>query len=94
MVIPDRIVAAAAALLVVLALAPAAVALHDHDAGGQAAGHADCDACHLRQVAAVETGGTLALSAPDLVADANVSTPSAGELTSDTGINPSRAPPA
>ena len=85
-------VAAAAALLVVLASVGSA--LHEHDADVQAAGHADCDACHLRHLAGVEAAGAPAPAAPDPVAAAVVSvSPDAGR-PAELGIAPTRGPPA
>ena len=83
-----------AALFMVLALAPAGIALHEHDADTQAAGHADCDACHFRHLSGVETDGTPAPSAPDLVAHAVVSAHPNGERAMALGIRPTRGPPA
>ena len=87
-------VAMAAALLMVLALAPAGIALHEHDADAQSAAHADCDACHFRHVSGVETDGTPAPSAPDLVAHAVVSADPDGERAAALGILATRGPPA
>ena len=91
-----RFAATAVTLLAVLALAPAASALHDHDHGAdaRAAGHADCEACHLRHVTAVEAAGAPSAPAPDLVADTIGPAPPEGERTTCTGIRPSRGPPA
>ena len=89
-----RTAAGAAALLVVLALASVGVALHEHDADVQSAGHADCDACHFRHLSGVETDGTPAPSAPDFVAYAIASADPDGERGLALGIRPTRGPPA
>ena len=89
-----RFVVTAVTFLAVLALAPAAGALHDHDADARPAGHADCDACHLRHVSAVEAAGAPASLAPDPVADTIASAPLEGERAAYVGIHPSRGPPA
>lgn len=86
--------AAAAALLLVLALVPAGVALHEHDADLQGADHAHCGACCFRHLPGVETGGAPVASAPDRVAGAVVSAPPAGERAADPGVGPTRGPPA
>ena len=83
-----------AALLVVLALASVGVALHEHDTDVQAADHADCDACHFRHLPGVETYGTPAMPAPDLVALAAVSAHPDGERAAALGILATRGPPA
>ena len=84
----------AAALLLVLALAPVGIALHEHGADMQSAGHADCDACHFRHLSGVETDDTPAATAPDLVACAVVSADPDGERGVALGIRPTRGPPA
>ncbi len=89
-----RTAALAAALLVVLALASVGVALHEHDADVQPAGHADCDACHFRHLSGIATDGTPASSEPDLVAYALVSAHPDGERGIALGIRPTRGPPA
>lgn len=89
-----RAAATAAALLIVLALAPAGIALHEHDADLQAADHAQCGACCFRHLPGVETDGAPVTSAPDLVAGAVVTDPPAGERTADPGVGPTRGPPA
>ncbi|MCY4636193.1 MAG: hypothetical protein OXG04_17070 [Acidobacteria bacterium] len=89
-----RPAAMGAALLLVLALASVGVALHEHDADVQSAGHADCDACHFRHLSGVATDGTPAPSAPDLVAHAIVSADPDGERGMALGIRPTRGPPA
>ena len=90
---PSKLAAAmAAALLLVLALAPVGVALHEHAADVQA-GHADCDACHFRHLSGIATDGTPASSAPDLVAHAVVSAHPDGERGIALGIRPTRGPP-
>ena len=89
-----RTVAMAAALLTVLALAPAGIALHEHDADVQTAGDADCDACHFRHLSGIATDGTPAPSAPDLVAHAVGAADPDGERGIALGIRPTRGPPA
>ena len=81
-------------VLAVVALATLGVALHEHDAGVQVAGHADCDACHFRHVSGIAPDGTPAPSAPDLVAHAVVSARPGGERAAALGIRPTRGPPA
>lgn len=83
-----------AALLMVLALASAGVALHEHDTDVQAADHADCDACHFRHLPGVETDGTPAPAAPEPIAHAVVSVHADGERAAALGIRPTRGPPA
>ncbi len=83
-----------AALLVVLALVPLGVAFHEHDADAQAAGHADCDACHFRHMSGVEADGAPAPFPVDLVAHAVVTVHSDGERAAALGIRPTRGPPA
>ena len=90
----NRMTAMGAALLVVLALASAGVALHEHDVDVQSAAHADCDACHFRHVPVVETDGAPAPSAPALVAHAVVSAAPDGERAAALGILATRGPPA
>ena len=85
------------ALLIVLAVASLAtlgVALHEHDVGVPAAGHVDCEACHLRHLSGVAPDGTPAPSAPDLVAHAVAPTHLDGELGRAPSIHPTRGPPA
>ena len=89
-----RIAATGAALLMVLALASVGIALHEHDADVQAAGHGDCDACHFRHLSGIATDGPPASSAPDLVAHAVVSAHPEGERGIALGIRPTRGPPA
>ncbi len=86
--------AAATALFIVLALAPAGIALHEHDADLQAADHAYCGACCLLHLPGVETGGAPVTSVPDLVAGAVVAALPAGERAADPGVGPTRGPPA
>ena len=81
-------------VLAVVALATLGVALHEHDAGVQVAGHADCDACHFRHVSGIAPDGTPAPSAPDLVGHAVVTARPDGERGATLGIRPTRAPPA
>ncbi len=83
----------AAALLTVLALVPAGLALHKHEADVQAAGHADCDACHLRHLSAIVTGGAPAPPAPGLVTHAVAPPAPNGERGTPIGICPTRGPP-
>ena len=92
MVWSKRAAAWAVALLLVLALAPAGLVLHEHEA--QAADHADCDACHFRHLSGVESDGAPASSAPDLVARAVVPAVADGERGAALGIRPTRGPPA
>lgn len=89
-----RMAAMGAALFVVLALASVGVGLHEHDADVQSAGHADCDACHFRHASVIETDGTPAPSAPDLVAHGVVSADPDGERAAALGILATRGPPA
>ncbi len=84
----------AAALLIVLALVPAGLALHEHEADVQAAGHADCDACHFRHLSGIVTDAAPAPSAPDLVAAAVGSRAADRERGTAIGICPTRGPPA
>ena len=81
-------------VLAVVALAMSGAALHEHDAGVQTAGHADCDACHFRHLSGIAADGTPAPSAPDLVAHAVVSARPNGERAAALGIRPTRGPPA
>ena len=90
MVPSRRAVAMAAVLLIVLALVPAGLALHEHEA----AGHADCDACHFRHLSGIVTHGAPGPSAPDLVAHAIGSPAPHGERGTAIGICPTRGPPA
>ena len=80
--------------LAVVALATLGVALHEHDAGAQTAGYADCDACHFRHLSGIVADGTPAPSAPDLVAHAVVSARPGGERAAALGLRPTRGPPA
>ena len=89
-----RLAARGTALLMVLALASVGIALHEHDADVQAAGHADCDACHFRHLPGVETDARPAPAAPDPVAHAVVSAHADGERTVALGVRPTRGPPA
>ena len=88
-----RWIAAIAALLL-MALAPFGVPLHEHDGDPQTDGHTDCDACLFRHLSVITTDGAPAPTAPDLVAHAFVSAPAAGNLHVAFGIRPTRAPPA
>ena len=94
MVSLKRMVVMAAALLVVLALAPLGVAVHEHDAGRADRRLRDCDACHFRHLSGIVADGTPAPSAPDLVAYAVVSARPGGERAAALGIRPTRGPPA
>ncbi len=87
-----RTLALAAVLLV--ALVPAGLALHEHEADGQRAGHADCDGCHFRHLSGIVTDGAPASSAPGLVAHAIGTPTSDGERCAAVGIHPTRGPPA
>ena len=84
----------AAALLVVIALATLGAALHEHDAGVQTAGHADCDACHFRHLSGIASDGTPAPAAPALVAHAIAPARPDGERPAALGIVLTRGPPA
>ena len=94
MALSRRTAAVAAVLLIVLALAPAGLALHEHEADVQAAGHAECDACHFRHLSGIVTDGAPASSAPDLVAHPVGSPAPDGERGVALGICPTRGPPA
>ena len=86
-----------AALLVgfaVIALAAAGAALHEHDAGVPAAGHADCDACHFRHLSGIAPDGTPAPARPALVAHAVLPVPPDGERAAALGVLLTRGPPA
>ena len=87
-------VAMGAALFMLLALASVSVALHEHDADVQSAGHAGCNVCHFRHLSGIATDGTPAPSAPDLVAHPVVSAHPDGERGMALGIRPTRGPPA
>ncbi|MYN66571.1 MAG: hypothetical protein F4X11_16325 [Acidobacteria bacterium] len=89
---PSRWIAAIAAVLL-MALAPFGVALHEHGADPQTDGHTDCDACLFRHLSVITADGAPAPTAPNLVAHAVVSTPAAGNLHVAFGIRPTRAPP-
>ena len=91
-VLSKQTVAVAAALL--MAVAWVGGALLEHDADVQPAGHADCDACHIRHLSVVETDGMPAPSGLDLVAHTVASTRPARELGMALGIHPTRGPPA
>ena len=84
----------AAALLIVLALVPAGLALHEHEADVQAAAHADCDACHFRHLSGIVTDGAPAPPAPGLVAHAVRPAAPNAERDRPIGICPTRGPPA
>ncbi|MYD69997.1 MAG: hypothetical protein F4W89_04510 [Acidobacteria bacterium] len=84
--------AIAAALLMVLA--PVGLALHEHDAGSEHDGHADCDACHFRVLSVIAADGAPAPIAPELVAHTVVPAPAAGRLHLALGLRPTRGPPA
>ncbi len=92
MVLSKQTVAVAVALLMVLAWV--GCAFEEPDAGLQSAGHADCDACHFRNLSVVETDGAPAPSELDPVADAVAATRAHGELGMALGIHPTRGPPA
>ena len=89
-----RMAAPAAALLVMLALAPLGVVLHEHDADAQAAGHAGCDACHFRHLSGVPTDGAPAPARPTLVAHDVAPAPPGGERAAVLGTLLTRGPPA
>ena len=92
MLSPKRTAAWVVVLLLLLALAPAGIVLHEHDV--RAADHADCDACHFRHLSGVESDGAPASPAPALVARAAVSAVTGGERGAALGIRPTRGPPA
>ena len=94
MVPSQRTAAVAAALLLALALVPAGIALHEHEADVQAAAHADCDACHFRHLSGIVTDGAPAPSAPGLVAHAAGSPAPHGERGTAIDTCPTRGPPA
>lgn len=86
-----------AALLIVfavLALATSGATLHEHDAGAEAAGHADCDACHFRHLSGIAPDGTPAPAGPALVAHAVAPTRPDGERAAALGVLLTRGPPA
>ena len=89
-----RLAATGTALFMVLALAAVGVALHEHGADVQAAGHADCDACHFRHLSGVETDAKPAPAAPDPVAHTVVSAHADGERAAALDVRPTRGPPA
>ena len=78
----------------VIALATSGAALHEHDAGVQAAGHADCDACHFRHLSGIAPDGTPAPAAPALVAHAVAPARPDGERAATLGVLLTRGPPA
>lgn len=82
------------ALLVVVALAATGVVRHEHDPDAPDGSHADCEACYLRHLLVIETGGTPAPSAPDVVAHVVPAIPPQCEQGADPGIRPTRGPPA
>lgn len=92
MVLSKQALAFVAALL--MALACVGDALQEHDAHVGSAGHPDCDACHCRHLSVVQTDGTPASPAPDLVVHAVAATHPDGELGKALGIQPTRGPPA
>lgn len=82
------------AVILLVALVPAGLALHEHEADAQAAGHADCDGCHFRHLSGIVTDGAAAPSTSGLVAHAiRFPTPD-GERGVAIGICPTRGPPA
>ncbi len=80
-------------VFMVIALATSGAALHEHDIGAHDASHADCDACHFRHIAGVESDGAPAPSAPDIVIAAVASAYQDGERDAALGIHPTRGPP-
>ena len=82
------------AAVLLIALAPAGLALHEHEADAQAAGHTACDACHFRHLSGIVTDGAPAPAAPDLVAHPVASPAPDGERGVALGICPTRGPPA
>ena len=86
-----------AALLIVfaaVALATLGAALHEHGVGVQAAGHADCDACHFRQLSGIAPDGTPAPARPALVAHDVAPAPPGGQRAAVLGTLVTRGPPA
>ena len=86
-----------AALLIgfaAIALATSGAVLHEHDAGVEAAGHADCDACHFPHLSGIAPDGTPAPAGPALVAHAVAPARSDGERTAALGPLLTRGPPA
>ena len=81
-------------VLAVLALATSGAALHEHDAGVEAVGHADCDACHFRHLSGVAPDGAPAPAGPPLVAHAVAPARPDGERTAALGALLTRGPPA
>ena len=84
--------AAASVAALLIALVPAGLALHEHEADAQA-GQADCYACHFQHLSGIVTDGASAPSAPGLVAHAVAPAPD-GERAIAIGIRPTRGPPA
>lgn len=80
--------------IAVLALATWGAALHEHDAGEQAAAHADCDACHFRHVSGIAPDGTPAPAGPALVAHPVAPARPDGERAATLGVLLTRGPPA
>ena len=86
-----------AALLIVfaaIALATSGAALHEHDAGVQTAGHAECDACHFRHLSGIAPDGTPAPDGTALVTRAVAPARPDGERTAALGVPLTRGPPA
>ena len=86
-----------ASLLIVfaaVALATLGAALHEHDFGVQAAGHADCDACHFRHLSGIAPDGTPAPAAPALVAHSVAPARPDHEPAATLGVLLTRSPPA
>ncbi len=86
-----------AALLIgfaVIALATSGAALHEHDAGVQTAGHADCDACNFRHLSGIAPDCTPAPAGPALVAHAVAPARPDGQRTAALGVLLTRGPPA
>ena len=85
----------ALAAVLLVALVPAGLALHQHEADdAQAAGHADCDGCHFRHLSGIVTDGAPAPTASGLVAHAVGSPAPDGERGVVIGIRSTRGPPA
>ena len=86
-----------AALLIVfatVALATLGAALHEHDFGVQADGHAGCDACHFRHLSGIAPDGAPAPAGPALVAQAVAPAQPDRERSAALGIFLTRGPPA
>ena len=93
--VPWKLAAAVtASLLVLVALVATSTIGHGHGPDTQAAGHADCEACHFRHLSVVPTDRVPAPSAPDLVAHDVPSAHPQGELGAVVDRQSTRGPPA